>query len=608
MSDATRLTPLFRESPVGTLILDRAGRIMDVNPAACQIVARPPERIRGTSLLDLIVPSDRSQSEAHLREVQDGSAAEWRSRFRRGDGLPRVQEIRAVPLGREGVVDGLLLFLREVDAVRGGRPETAQLMSFTENLPGQFVLCADRTGRIRYSCGLERTHFQDSDSILGTPYRELLGGERDGEKNLDELLDEVGKGRPWSGVQWHRRKAGGSFPVEVFASPHLDRKTGRVLGILLVGRDISVTHKWRDRAERAEPLAQIGSLSSGIAHRIADALSRLDGAVSKLTSEVEGCDEDVQVIHDEVAHFRRFLEAVAKFGNPGTLRRRQIPLPEILREALALVDPRIQGMGVLPELEIGPSVPAVYADRGYLARILEVLLENALDALEGTFRPFLRLEVSNGSDGVLLRMTNSCAPLPEEWLGEIFDPFFTTKEGRPGLGLAVAQGMVRAHDGRLWAEIPEPGHLRLSMELPREAPDRVKVFRPVPLDLSRPRTILLVDDDEIQRAALRGFLETIGYEVREAWSGRSAMAQVTSGRLPEIVVTDLSMQDGNGSWFLDQLRRVAPRLLARTVILSGDVDREATEELSGQTGCPVLRKPFEPPQFLEVLDRVATGA
>lgn len=607
MADPTRLTPLFSESPIGVLILDRNGRVMDANAAACQTLARPIERIRSSSFLDEVVPADRSGAEEVLLEALAGNVTHWRGRLRRGDGLPRVQDVKAVPLWREEGVEGVLLFLREMEGWQAGRPESSQLLCFMENLPGQFVLCLDRSGRIRYSSGLERTHFLDSTSVLGTPYRGFLGGERDGERNLEELLRAVAGGHPWSGTQWHRRKAGGSFPVEVFATPHLDPRTGQVLGAILVGRDTSAVHRWRDRAERAEPLARIGTLSTGIAHRIAEALSGLEEAVASMASRVGGVDSEAQTVRTETERFRRFLEAVAEFGTPGTLRRTQLPLPEVLKEAMAPFSGRMEAMGLRPHVEIRPSVSPVYADRKYLRRIIEVLLENALDAVDGTQQPFLEMEVSDGPEGVLLRVTNSCAPLPEEWLGEIFDPFFTTKEGRPGLGLAVARGMVGAHDGRLWAEIPEPGHLRLSMELPREAPDRVKVFRPVPLDLSRVRTVLVVDDDEGQRLALRAFLEKIGYEVREAWSGRSAMAQVTGGRLPEIVVTDLKMCDGSGSWFLEQMARVSPRLVERTVIISGDADRENAEQLSQKTGCPVLRKPLEPPQLLEVLDRVARG-
>jgi two-component system NtrC family sensor kinase len=165
--------------------------------------------------------------------------------------------------------------------------------------------------------------------------------------------------------------------------------------------------------------------------------------------------------------------------------------------------------------------------------------------------------------------------------------------------------MMRAQDGRMWAEIPDGGFLTIALEVPREDPDRVRSFRPAPLNLTRSRTILVVDDDEAIRGALRAFLEKVGYQVKEAWSGRSALAALTSGRLPEIVLTDLKMSDGSGYWFLEELARDFPRLVRRTVIITGDADHEAATDLAANTGCPLVRKPFELPELLEILDQVS---
>ena len=128
---------------------------------------------------------------------------------------------------------------------------------------------------------------------------------------------------------------------------------------------------------------------------------------------------------------------------------------------------------------------------------------------------------------------------------------------------------------------------------------------PVPLELGRTRTVLVVDDEEAVRLSIRRFLEKVGFEVREAWSGRSALAQITVGRPPELVLTDLNMLDGNGTWFLDQLSRDFPDLLRHTVIVTGNTAREEIRDLTRETGCPVMIKPLDLSQLLDVLDEVA---
>lgn len=607
MAGTNGSNPLFSESPNGILVLDGTGKIADINPAGCEAFGRPLVRLQGTLFSDWVNPGDRRYTETQLGQLFEGETTEWKTRIRRGDGFPRAQQYRGVPLKKNDGVAGAVLFFKGIEDAQGGRPHSKQLLAFMQTLPGQFIITTDKSGKIRFSSGMERTHFRDSSALLGRPYKDLLGGERDGEQNLEDLLGTVGSGKPWAGLQWHRRNAGGSFPARVFATPHRDPMTGQILGAMIVGQDDSASHRWRDQAEKAEPLAQLGSLSTGVAQRIAEALTELEDTLSRLEEGSPGGCGESSIIRAEITKFQRFLEAVAEFGNRGTIRRQPTSLMEVLDQTLEGFSERLDSMGVLPGLTVPEDISPVYADERYLARILNTLLENALDAMEGVGEPFLELELSDGPDGVLMTITNSSAILPEEWLGEIFDPFFTTKEGCPGLGLAVAQGMVRAHDGRLWAKMPIPGVLSLSMELPREAPDRVREFRAVPLNLSRTRTVLLLDDNEGDREVTKTFLEKVGYNVREAWSGRSALAQITSGQLPEIVITDVKVSDGTGFWFLEQLGRVSPRLMPRTVILVSDSEHEAADGLAKETGCPVIRKPIDPQQLLEVLDQVAMG-
>ncbi len=601
MGDQGRQTPLFSQSPMGILVLDRQGQVVNVNEVGCRDLARARERIVGQPFSGWILPGDSSRAQDALEMVMAGQATRWRGRIRRGDGLPRVHRIHGVPLLRDGGVEGALLFLKDITESGQGRPELRQFQELLENLPGQFVVLTDRGGKIRYSSGLGRTHFRDSSTILGTHFRELVGHEREGEENVADLLRSVGEGKSWGGVQWHRRKDGVSFPVEVFASPQLDTKTGQVLGVMVVGRDLSPVRKFKELATRNEPLAHIGSLVGRIAQELEGGVDRLREALGDPGDE---SPDSLEAGREELRRMRRFLEGIQEFGSRGVPRPRSLSLAERAHLAVERASGRMGSLGIQPILEVPPNVPQVFADEGFLDRILDIVMENALDAAEVSPIPLLRLEVNTGPEGVILRVTNSGSTLQKDWLDQVFDPFFTTRQGHSGLGLAIARGMMEAHQGRIWAEIPQDGFLTMALEFPKEAPDRVRPFRPSPLRLSRSRTVLVVDDDEAIRVALRTFLEKVGYQVKEAWSGRSALAQLTAGRLPEVVLTDLKMSDGNGYWFLEELGREHPKLVSRTIIITGDVDHEAAHDLSAQTGCPLVRKPFELPELLEVLDQV----
>ncbi len=600
VSEGRRRSPLFTASPLAILVLDGSGRVVEANPAACRTFARPRERLVGSPLLEWVLPADRAGLRRLLEGVGETEGGTARIRIRRGDGLPRIQECCVSPATRVRERKGVLVFMRELADGRAGRPETLQLQTLLENLPGQFVLSLDTRGRIRYASGLGRTHFRDDGGALGVPYRDLVGAVRSGEDNVDRMFAELRRGRSWAGRQWHRRRDGTSIPVEVFASPHLDPRSGQVLGGLVVGRDLSGLEEWRRRAREAERLGAVGSLVVQVARALEDSLDRLEAALEGVDGTTAGGGAA-----QELSWMRALLERLEEFSSRGAIRRVEVRMDAVLGRVLERASARMAALGVHPRLEVPEGLPPVHADPRYVERLLEILVENALDALETAPAP-RRLGISAGSTAgsVVVRIVNSGADLPGEWLDEIFVPFFTTRPRGIGLGLSVAEGIVRAHEGRIWAETPEPGLVSVGVELPREGEEETIPFRPMPLSLDRRRTVLVVDDDESIRDALRAFLEKVGYEVREAWSGRSAMAQLTAGKLPEVVVTDLRMSDGSGYWFLGELHRQYPELVRRTVIVTGDSNHAAADELSRRTGCPLVRKPFELSHLLDVLDRV----
>ena len=66
MAENSRRSPLFVESPVGILILDRQGDVTDVNPVGCKDLSRKKDRLVGQRFLEWVLSGDRSRSEEEL--------------------------------------------------------------------------------------------------------------------------------------------------------------------------------------------------------------------------------------------------------------------------------------------------------------------------------------------------------------------------------------------------------------------------------------------------------------------------------------------------------------------------------------------------------------
>ena len=161
----------------------------------------------GKPVLAHVLPSDRERVKDLFLRVLGGQEREWISRFKRGDGVTRAQWVRAVPISTDGIVRRIVDVHPGRDRVPyGGRPETHQLQTLLENLPGQLVAVVDREGRIRYSSGLSRTHFRDDVESMGTFYLDLLEPGEESERLCRQMLDagrrraRTGGGRTGTGA------------------------------------------------------------------------------------------------------------------------------------------------------------------------------------------------------------------------------------------------------------------------------------------------------------------------------------------------------------------------------------------------------------------------
>ena len=125
-----------------------------------------------------------------------------------------------------------------------------------------------------------------------------------------------------------------------------------------------------------------------------------------------------------------------------------------------------------------------------------------------------------------------------------------------------------------------------------------------------PRYVLLVDDEDAIRAALRRFFARRGWTVLEAVDGESARALLdpAHGQAFDLVICDLAMPRVSGRDLYCWLTHHRPDLVSRLVFSSGDVISPEASAFLVETGRPVLPKPFELAELSRIVEAVSRAA
>src|SRR5256885_4903991 len=226
--------------------------------------------------------------------------------------------------------------------------------------------------------------------------------------------------------------------------------------------------------------------------------------------------------------------------------------------------------------------------------------------MERAERDQQRLTVRTRRAGALIRIDieDTGPGIPPNLLERIFNPFFTTKPtgSGTGLGLSISLGIVREHEGRIWAENAPQAGARFVIELPVVAPRPTGEFPSTPL--VQPVTdrlhVLVVDDEASVRVALQRYLSGRGHEVETTASGREALARMREDAFDAVII-DMRMPDLSGEQLFGELKARDPSYADRVIFTTRQPVDDNVRNFPTSTRRPCVPQPFEFSAFDQVL-------
>ncbi len=250
----------------------------------------------------------------------------------------------------------------------------------------------------------------------------------------------------------------GEIPVTMTVFPFKDEE-GTVLGSVVLLEDISLDQRMKDYLVRVERLKSAAELAAGVAHEINNPLCVIKNYVELLKRQPFSEETPTRLgkIGVELDWIVEIVGGMLSFAKPGETPMRELDPGGAMREAILLLGHRFRERGVRVAADIPGSLPRVVGSESRLKQLFVNLLANAADAAGGEGGGGnVRLAAAPCENGQYLEavVEDDGPGIPEDVREQMFNPFFTTKAGRlnTGLGLAICQQIIDAHNGLLLVE------------------------------------------------------------------------------------------------------------------------------------------------------------
>ncbi|TVQ05178.1 MAG: PAS domain S-box protein [Leptolyngbya sp. DLM2.Bin27] len=492
-----RYATLFELAPDGYLVTDTVGLIRQANRAAAALCGRPQADLEQKPLIVFVAAADRPSFQARLADPH--AQQDWEITLAGPNREPVRVAITVASLNNpQGQGATLLWLLRDITQ---RKQIEQQLRLAYDHLEQQVAARTAELTEANARLQQERDHHRQAaktvrkqaaliDIVPDAIYTQNLQGIIEfwsrGAECLYELPAAAALGQPadrllqlkpsahtppatdsssWQGELEYITPSGQSRVVLSRRTPMYD-PSEQPQAVLVVNTDITAIKQLEAQVYRAQRIDSLGTMASGIAHDLNNAigpiLTATDFLLKPSQAELQPHRELLTLIRSSAQRSVDLIQRLLTFGRGTSEKRVPLLIRQPLLEVAALLE-----QTTARSIEICPQIPAdltfyVVANPTQLHQILMNLCINACDAMPAggtltlTLAPYQLSPTeaqayvdARPGDYVVITVADSGLGISPQSLERIFDPFFTTKPAGQGtgLGLSTVFSLVKSHGG-----------------------------------------------------------------------------------------------------------------------------------------------------------------
>lgn len=371
---------------------------------------------------------------------------------------------------------------------------------------------------------------------------------------------------------------------------------------------------------QSQRMEAIGKLTGGIAHDFNNILTAIMGFADLLLS-TSGINEKEKTYIEEIKKSADRAAILTK--KLLAFSRRQLLTFEIVNINDVILDisevlKRLLGENIELILDLEKKLWPSKVDKTQIQQVIMNLAVNARDAMPAGGKLIIKTKNiiideeyyeihpdAKMGNFILITVEDTGTGISKDIINYIFEPFFTTKppgEGT-GLGLSVAYGIVKQHDGWINVYSEEGRGTSFKIYLPAYFGEEEfkKEKKETFIKEGKKQKILIVEDEENIRKFLSTLLIKNNYIPFEAKNAKEALKIFEEEEI-EAVICDMVLPDRSGVELVEEFILKRPNL--KVIISSGYINKQKEFEKIKKQGWYFIPKPYTSSQILEILSKI----